>query len=126
MTWKRASALAVAVAALACPLGASAAPTDDDVRVRGTCSGRSTSSLRLRADDGRIRVELRIDTRRHNARWSVILLHERRTAYRGTLRTGSSGSLRLRRTVRDLYGRDALVVRASGPRRETCRVSATI
>ena len=111
--------------ALAVPLPAAA--DDDDREVRGTCSRGSETRLRVREDDGSLRVELRIDTGRRGARWSVIVLHERRIAFRGVLRTTrSSGSLRLRRSVRDLYGRDTIVVRASGPRRETCRISATL
>jgi hypothetical protein len=112
--------------ALAVPLPA-AADDDGDREVRGTCSRGSEMRLRVREDDGSLRVELRIDTGRRGARWSVILLHERRIAFRGVLRTTrSSGSLRLRRSVRDLYGRDTILVRASGPRRETCRISATV
>jgi hypothetical protein len=119
---------ATAVAALALPLAASAAAEDDDreARVRARCSTGSVASLRLRADEGRIRLELRIDTRRRAAPWSVIVLHERRIAFRGTLRTTSSGSLRLRRTLPDLYGRNAIVIRANGPGRELCRISATV
>lgn len=117
--------LALAFAcALAVPLPAAA---DDDREVRGICSHGSETRLRVREDDGSLRIELRIDTGRRGARWSVIVLHERRIAFRGVLRTTrSSGSLRLRRSVRDLYGRDTIVVRASGPRRETCRIRATV
>ena len=121
-------AAAACAAALAAPV--QAAPADDDdreARVTGACSRTSEIRLRVRADDRTLRVELRIDTRRRGAPWSVVLLHERRIAFRGVVRTTrSSGSARLRRTVRDLFGRDTLVVRASGPGRETCRVRATL
>jgi hypothetical protein len=124
----RALTVAVTVLALAAPAGALASGRDDDdVRVTGRCSGSSTSELRVRRDDGALRVELRIDTRRARAPWSVILLHERRTAYRGKLRTSSgSRSLRVRRSLADWVGRDTIVARATGPRGETCRASATI
>jgi hypothetical protein len=99
----------------------------DDARVTGSCSGRSDATLRLRSDDGAIRVELRIDTGRRGALWRVIVLHERRIAFRAPLRTSrSSGSLRLRRNVSDWFGSDTIAVRATGPRGETCRASATI
>lgn len=122
------AAAAVLVAALVLPLAGNAARADDDaeIRVRGTCSRTSEASLRARADDGRIRIDVRIDTRRRGAAWSVIVLHERRIAYRGVVRTNRSRAIRLRRTVRDLFGRDSLVVRASGPARETCRVSGSL
>lgn len=119
--------IAAAVAALALPVAASAARADDDeVRVRGTCSAGSTSSLRVRADDGALRVELRIDARRRGGTWSVILLHERRIVYRGKLAASGGGSLRLRRGLPDLFGTDTIVARASGPLRETCRASASL
>ena len=82
--------------------------------------------LRARTDDGSIRVELRIDPVRPGP-WRVIFLHERRIVYRGTLRPSSgNGNVRLRRTVRDLYGPDSLVVRSSGPRAESCRIGVEL
>lgn len=132
MTLKRsgrlaAIALAALVAALVLPLTARADDEPrEDVRRAGTCTRSSDVELRLHADDGAIRVELEIETRRRGARWSVILLHERRTAFRGTVRTRGGGTLELRRTVPDWFGRDTIVARASGPRGESCRVSATL
>jgi len=133
MTRSRARLLVAVVvltvgAVLAVPPGAAARAGDDrEVRVRGVCSRGSEVELRARSDDGSIRIELRIDTGRRGATWAVILLHERRIVFRRLVRTTrSSGSLRLRRVARDFYGRDTIVVRASGPRREVCRVAATL
>jgi hypothetical protein len=122
-------ALVLLAAVLAAPVDALAARADDDdeVRVAGTCSRTSEVSLRLRSDDDEIRVELRIDTNRARASWRVVLLHERRLAYRATVRTSaSSRSVRVRRELPDWFGRDTVAVRATGPRGETCRVSASI
>lgn len=116
-------ALAAVVAALALPVAAAA---DDDVRRTGSCTRSSEIELELRADDGSIRVELEIETGLRRARWRVILLHERRTVFRGIVRTRSNGSLELRRSVPDWFGTDTIVVRATGPRAETCRVSAAL
>jgi hypothetical protein len=119
--------LAASLAALALPLSATADDDPrDEVRREGTCTGSSDVELRLRGDDGRIRVELEIETGRRGARWRVIVLHERRTAFRGEIRTRSNGALELRRSVPDWFGTDTVVVRASGPRAETCRVTATL
>jgi len=120
--------LAVLCAALTLPAGAAADDGDGrrDVRRTGTCTGSSHTTLRLRADDGTIRVELEIDTNQSGASWTVILLHERRTAYHGIVRTGRSGSFKLRYTVPDWFGTDSVVARATSPRRETCRVSAAV
>jgi hypothetical protein len=119
--------LAVVVAGLALPVAAAADDEPrDDVRRIGSCTRSSTIELELRADDGAIRVELRIETGRRGSRWGVILLHERRTAFRSVVRTRSNGSLELRRSVPDWFGTDTVVVRATGPRAETCRVSAAL
>lgn len=119
--------LAALLAVLVLPLSAVADDEPrDEVRRAGTCSRSSDVELRLRADDGRIRVELEIETSRRGTRWSVIVLHERRTTFRGEIRTRSDGSLELRRSVPDWFGTDTVVVRASGPRAETCRVAAAL
>jgi hypothetical protein len=118
--------LALACAALALPLSVQADDEPDDVRRTGTCSRTSEIQLRLRPDDDLIRVELEIETNRRGSKWAVILLHERRTAFRGNLRAGGGGSVELRRRVPDWFGVDSFVVRASGPRGESCRVSARL
>jgi len=113
------------VVVLALPFGA-AADDGPEVRVTRSCSSGSEMSLRARSDAGSIRIELRIDPARPGP-WRVIFLHERRIAYRGTLRpSSSSGNVRLRRTVRDLYGRDSLVIRSTGPRGDSCRIAAEL
>jgi hypothetical protein len=113
-------------AALSLPPIASA---DDgsDVRKTGACTGTSELSVRLRADGKKIRIELELEGRQRGATWNVILLRERRIAFRGVIRAReSSREVRLRRTLDDWFGRDSIVIRASGPRAETCRVSAAI
>jgi hypothetical protein len=97
-----------------------------EIRKEGSCSGTSEWSLRLRAEDGEIRVEFEIEMRRTSAAWRVIVLHDRRTAFSRTLSLRGSERLRVRRVLVDWYGRDTITVRASGPLSETCRVSATV
>jgi hypothetical protein len=120
--------LAALCAALALPLSATAGEDDggDDVRRTGSCTGSSETRLRLRADDDTIRIELEVETRRRRSTWTVILLHERRIAFRGRLRARDDGSVRLRRTVPDWFGSDTVAARAVGPGPETCRVSASL
>jgi hypothetical protein len=119
-------ALAALCAALALPLAARADDGPDDVRRTSVCSRSSGVTLRLRSADDVIRVELEVETRQRGSRWAVILLHERRIAFRGNLRTDGDGSIELRRTVPDWFGADSFVVRATGPRSESCRVSAEL
>ena len=105
---------------------AAPALADDDVRVEGSCGAGAESRLRLRADDGSIRVEFRVDSRRSGERWRVALVHERRVVWRGRIRTRSGGSFRVRRSVPDYDGADEISVRASGPGGNTCQAGATL
>jgi hypothetical protein len=98
-----------------------------EARVAGTCSAGATSTLRLRSRDGAISVEFEVKRRRGGERWRVVLVHERRVAWRSTIRTkGSSGSFRIRRSLDDYDGPDEVTARASGPRGLTCEASATL
>lgn len=121
-----ASAALAVCAALSAPAVASA---DDgrEARKAVSCTASSRIEIRLRADDGKIRLELEIEARRPGAAWNVVLLRERRIAFRGVVRARSgSRQAKLRRTFDDWFGRDSFVIRASGPLAETCRVTAAI
>jgi hypothetical protein len=116
--------LALALAAA----GASTARADDgpgddgdrfDVRVTGHCNGGAWSRLRLVGRDGRIEIRFELRNARRGALWKVVVTHERRIVARATPRA-SSGSFELRRNVADFAGADAVSVRATGPRGETC------
>src|SRR3954452_20074086 len=119
--------LSVAIAvALAAPTVASARG-GGDVRVSGTCGRGATSQLRLSAHDGAIRVEFQVRGRRGGERWRVVLVHERRVAWRGRARTRSgSDSFRIRRSVPDFSGADQATLRASGPGGNTCVASGRL
>lgn len=98
----------------------------DQARVNGTCGGGATSELRLDARNGRIRVEFEVDSDRGGERWRVVVAHERRVAWRGSARTRSNGSFRIRRSIPDFDGADQVTVRASGPRGNTCTATAVL
>ena len=98
-----------------------------EVRVAGACSAGVTSRLRLRADDGGIELEFEVDQDRAGAVWRVALVHERRVAWKGVVRTARrSGSFDVERRLRDLPGADAVTARAWGPRGAACRAAATL
>ena len=128
MRFERNTLLLVAVAACAALSLPSVATADDgEVRKTGSCTASSKLSVRLRADGKTIRVELEIEARQRGAAWNVILLRERRIAFRGVIRAREgSREVRLRRTLEDWFGRDSIVIRATGPRAETCRVSVAV
>jgi hypothetical protein len=114
--------------ALVLALPAPALARDDrDVRVTGMCGTGASSTLRLRAKDGAIRVEFELRGERRGERWRVALVHERRVVWRGRARTRSgSARLRVRRSIPDYDGADQVGVRASGPRGNTCEATAVI
>jgi len=98
-----------------------------EARVTATCSAGASGSLRLRSRDGQIRLEFEVRRRRNREAWRIVLVHERRVEWRNTLRTrGSSGSFRVRRTLRDLDGPDRVTARAAGPRGMSCEATATL
>ena len=102
--------------------------SDDDREVRrtGACTASSSVVLRVEVDDDELELELEIETRRAPGTWQAIVLHDRRTAFRGVVPQRSNRSVRLRRTLPNYYGRETITVRASGPRAETCRVSVSV
>ena len=84
-------------------------------------------AVRLRADDGRIRIDLELEHLRGRGAWSLVILHERQIVARATLTaTDATRSLHLRRNVTDWYGIDTVVSRASGPGGEQCRAAAAV
>jgi hypothetical protein len=82
---------------------------------------------RLRAEDGRIRIDVELEHRRQRGPWMLVVLHERRIIARTTLPSKTTASaLQLRRTVADWFGSDTVMTRASGPGGEQCRATATV
>jgi hypothetical protein len=118
--------LVAAVPALADPGGGKGDDGDRDARVAGRCSSGASSQLRLSSHDGSIRVEFEVRERRGGESWRVVLVHERRVGWRGTVHTSSSGTFRVRRSYGDYEGADNVTARATGPRGITCRASATL
>jgi hypothetical protein len=110
--------------------GTPAASADDggrvEVRTRVSCTRGTTSTMRVRAEKGQIRIDLELEHRRQAGPWLVVVLHERQIVARVTLRSAGTGGLELRRTVPDWFGTDRIVIRATGPRGELCRTSATV
>lgn len=98
-----------------------------EARADGVCGRASSASLRLRAEDGRIRVDMHVDTSRYGV-WRVTVLHERRRvgAVRNVRATRAAGGFEYRVFVPDFEGPDAVWVRAVAPRGETCSAGTTV
>lgn len=117
------AALGLAFASPAAADGGSRA----DVRVQGVCTGASTAALRVRAEEGRLRIEFRLDAARPYGAWTVVVLRERRIVFRGTVQTGRGGrAVEVRRTVEGWPGTNAIVVRAWTRGGQSCRATATV
>jgi len=119
--------LATVVALAATGAAPAASREDDEVRLSGSCGGGARAELRLRADDDEIELRFVVARAPGRASWRVAVVHERRVVWRGQVRPqGASRSFRVRRTLEDLDGADAVMVRAWGPRGAGCRASATL
>jgi hypothetical protein len=124
---------AVAIAVLLAPLAARALPAqarggDDrgEARVAGVCASGAVASLRLKDEDDGIEVRFAVERSRPGT-WRVVVVHERRLAWRATVRTTRRDrSFELRRTLPDLPGSDTVTARAWGPAGSTCRATATV
>jgi len=127
-------ALALAtLAVLSVPVAARADDDDDgddvaDVRVERTCTGTSTVRLRVRTRrHDRLRIELDVRTGDRGARWTVVVVRERRLVLRTVRRTGqASRAFSVRLTIPEWDGRNTVSARAIGPRGEVCRAAATL
>ena len=107
-------------------LGSPALAKDGDVLVRGTCTGTSTSKLKLSAENGRIEVEFEVDQNRNGVRWTVVLRRPSAVLIQTSrVTSGPSGSFELRRVVANLAGSDRITARATRASGEVCRATAT-
>ena len=111
-------------------MGSVAAPAKDgggEVRVAGVCGRGPASELRLKAHDGEIELRFRLRNAKRGTAWRIVLVQERRIAWKGSSRaSGSTGAFEVRRTLADLPGDDAVTVRAWGPNGLVCQATATL
>ena len=125
--------LSIALTALLLPLGAPTVAAADDgggsrgeARVATACGSGTRAELRVRERDGDLlRIELELSTPQRGSLWSVVIVHERRLVFSGRL-LASRGSLAVRRTVRNWFGEDRVVARATGPGGMTCRLAGSV
>ena len=118
-----AALLGLAIALVAAPAGVA---KDGDVRVRGTCTGASTSKLKLSDEDGRIEVEFEVDQNRNGVRWNVVLLQNgTRIARLSRVTRGPSGSFEARVVAPNRAGTDTFRARATRSSGEVCTARAS-
>ncbi|HSS68716.1 MAG TPA: hypothetical protein VLK34_09205 [Nocardioidaceae bacterium] len=122
----RAAAVAMAAAITIGSAGLAAADHGgggSDVRREGSCSGSAHWKLKVKPDDGRLAVEVEIDSNRRGQVWSWRILHDGFTSYRGNRTTRApSGSFSVERRVVDMSGSDLIGLRAKNSATgQTCR-----
>ena len=118
-------ALVTAIAAVALAAVPAALAKDGDLRVRGTCTGASTSKLKLSNEDGRIGVEFEVDQNRVGRSWNVVL-RQNGVVVRRLVRVtrAPSGSFEARAVLGNRAGTDRISATATTRTGETCRASA--
>lgn len=118
--------LAALLLALALPSAAAArGGGGDDVRVAASCGRGASAELRLKQDHGAIEVEYRVRRGHGGERWSVVLVQERRVAWRGGA-TSEGDGFRIRRTLPDFAGADEITARATNRRGLTCQATGVL
>lgn len=102
-----------------------AVANDGDILRRGTCTGASTSKIKLSEENGRIEVELEVDQNRNGVRWNVVIRQSGRSvANLVRVTRGPSGSFEARIVRPNRAGADTFVATATRAG-ETCRARAS-
>jgi hypothetical protein len=112
------------LALLALTIAPAAVAKDGDILRRGTCTGVSTSKIKLSEEDGRIEVEFEVDQNRNGVRWNVVIRQNGRSAANLVRVTRApSGSFEARIVAPNRAGTDTFVATATRSG-ETCRARA--
>ncbi|KQV77284.1 hypothetical protein ASC64_00015 [Nocardioides sp. Root122] len=94
---------------------------DDRVITTGSCSAGADWKLKVKTDDGRLEVEVEVDSNRAGQTWAWTLRHNGSVSARGTsTTTARSGSFDVERKIVNLAGTDRVVFRATYAG-QTCR-----
>lgn len=115
---------AIGIVAAALALAPTAFAKDGDVRAAGTCTGASTSELKLSREHGLTEVELEVDQNRNGVAWRVVLFRNGKVVGRKIRVTRApSGSFDARFVRR---GAGTFLARATSRTGEVCTARAGI
>lgn len=115
---------------LLAPLAATAPPASASgggaVVTRAACAHGGHVELKAKHDDGRIEVELEVDSNRAGQAWAVRITDDGvAVVSRRATTAGRSGSFTVRKSIADRPGRDTLRARATF-RDRVCSASLTL
>jgi hypothetical protein len=97
----------------------------DDIRVRGACTLRSTSKLKLDDEDRGLEVEFEVDENRVGSAWRVgIAVNGRTVVTRRAVTRGPSGSFEVRAVLSAPSGARVSAVGRRAATGEVCRATA--
>jgi hypothetical protein len=106
--------------------GPASAKGDDGVRTSAACAHGGRLDLKAKHDDGRIEVEVEVDSNRNGQRWAVRVTDNGAVVVKRHARTaGRSGSFSIEKKVRNRPGRDTIRARATF-RNHTCTATLTL
>jgi hypothetical protein len=99
-----------------------------DVVRSGSCSSHTDWKVKAKHDDGRIEVEVEVDSNRGGQTWRWRILHNGSLSAHGTATTRPpSGSFSVQRRMTDLAGSDTFRLRATNRRSgEVCHGSVRL
>jgi hypothetical protein len=111
-----------AAAVIIATIPSSVSASDDEVRLGGSCSGKSDWEMRAKWDDDeRIELRGRVENARSGQIWAWKIKHNGSVSAQGRAAT-RSGGFEVRRALVDLAGVDHFVFRAAGIKTgEVCR-----
>jgi len=96
-------------------------------RAAGTCTGRSSATLKVKPRNGRLETEFEVDQNRNGVRWTVRIRRDGKSVVKTRVRTKApSGSFSVERRLRNPAGRDRIVARATSPSGEVCKAAVTV
>ncbi|NHA68309.1 hypothetical protein [Phycicoccus flavus] len=122
----RLAAAAAASALLVTAVAPAGSAKDLEVRSSGACSAGATWKLTAKADDGRVEVELEVDSGRRGQTWAWSLADNGVRVRSGSATTTApSGSFTVERRIPDRAGSDTVTARATHAG-QTCRARVVL
>ena len=108
-----AASLPILAALLVSAPPAMASGGDPGHEASGSCSGSTDWKIKAKPDDGRIEVELEIDSNVSGQVWAVKITDNGTKVFKGQRTTGgASGSFSVQRSIANRAGADSIVARS--------------